>query len=245
VWLVVAVHRVSQRLLEGEPVVISAFRRNPFASAPGARPRFMRVRWYTMVPASFDQEKATGNRWERYLTGTVMPIAGFNDRVWHEWLPTPDFFHWDSIPVWKRASPLLQGLFADAQSSLDPTSAVARSLVLEPCNPSPSVTPPSSAPADGALLLPALLAPQPTTNTLDVTSGDVSAAEHVLNVFWNEFVPAFGYPGGKRVPWDPNSTPCYLPACPLWHVVSLLLILLLWFSVACCCCLVFVGWCFV
>jgi hypothetical protein len=203
-------HRIAQRLLEGESIVVkAAFKRNPFASAPGARPRFVRVRWYSFSPTSHDTYVATGGQlWDRQLMGTLVPRMTLDRDSWAEWCPAPDFFHFDSLPVWKLKSPLLQSIIRNANERNDPCAAVKASLITDGTDHSiaaaiiPAPLPPESQPVAAAAVpilkpLPILVIPSGTGEA------SVSAADRIMNIFWEEFVPVFGHGSTERKKWIP------------------------------------------
>jgi hypothetical protein len=104
-----------QRLLEGEPTTNAFFRYNPFPD-PSAPPIAVRVNLYRYEPTTIAERQQTGKWWHRKFVATHIPETYRDDRIWQQWLPSPEQFHWDAV-VWKRRSPKVQILRSAAQTA--------------------------------------------------------------------------------------------------------------------------------
>jgi lipase maturation factor 1 len=60
-----------ERLLEGDPDVLSLFKENPF---PGAPPKYIRAVLWQYWFTSLDEKQQTGNWWRRNLLGLYAPV---------------------------------------------------------------------------------------------------------------------------------------------------------------------------
>jgi hypothetical protein len=94
------VPRLIERLLEGEPLALKMFRGDPFH---GRAPRYIRQVSTVLKPLSIAEHRRTGLWWERHFVGVEWPAATLNPRIWDEWLPTPELYHWDHV-IWRRRS---------------------------------------------------------------------------------------------------------------------------------------------
>jgi lipase maturation factor 1 len=63
--------RLLERLLENEPTVVALLERNPFPDKP---PIYVRALFYDYAFAG-NEEKATGQWWDRRLLGLYFPVA--------------------------------------------------------------------------------------------------------------------------------------------------------------------------
>jgi len=113
--------RLVQRLLEGDSPVVKLFSHNPFPDSP---PVAVRVNLYAFWPTSHEERMRTGAWWRRKYSGPHLPPVGLNNRVWEEWLPVPELFHWDDL-IWKRRSPKMKVLTERARAEVHPESIVA------------------------------------------------------------------------------------------------------------------------
>lgn len=115
-WL----HRVMQRLLEGEPTVRGLFGVDPFPDAP---PRFCRVSLRALTPASLAHAKATGERWYMRDAGVLLRAREKSDLVYQSWLPPPELQHPDAV-YWRRQSPALKAMLAAARAGTPHVEAI-------------------------------------------------------------------------------------------------------------------------
>jgi hypothetical protein len=104
-----------QRLLEGEVTSNAFFRHNPFPNS-SAPPIAVRVNLYRYEPTTIAERQQTGKWWHRKFVATHIPETYRDDRVWQQWLPSPEQFHWDAV-VWKRRSPKVQILMSAAKTA--------------------------------------------------------------------------------------------------------------------------------
>jgi hypothetical protein len=98
-WL----HRVMQRLLEGEPSVRALFANDPFPDAP---PKLCRVTWRALTPNSPEGYRRTRERWQVRPAGVLMAARGRSELVFKHWLSPPELLHPDAV-FWRRVSPAL------------------------------------------------------------------------------------------------------------------------------------------
>jgi hypothetical protein len=101
-------HRLMQRLLEGEPSVTALFRTNPFGAAA---PRYCRVRLHAMTPASLEHAARTGQRWRVRDAGVLLPARASNQSVYRHWVSPPELLHPDAL-YFRRVSPALRAMLA-------------------------------------------------------------------------------------------------------------------------------------
>jgi hypothetical protein len=121
-----------QRLLEGEPTTTAFFRHNPFPE-PSQPPIAVRVKLYRYEPTTLGERQQTGKWWHRKFVSTHTPETYRDERVWQQWLPSPEQFHWDAV-VWKRRSPKVQLLLKTARTgNPDAIWAVASAGLDETC----------------------------------------------------------------------------------------------------------------
>jgi hypothetical protein len=82
-----------ERLLEGDPDVLSLFRANPFPNAP---PRYVKAVLWQYWFTSLEEKSSTGNWWRRQLLGLYAPIltrepnGKFGVLQWPDQLPPHD-----------------------------------------------------------------------------------------------------------------------------------------------------------
>ena len=100
-WL----HRLAQRLLEGEPSVLALLGENPFPQAP---PSFIRVSLRALTPAS-DDERARGERWRVRHLGVAFAARGRDPLAFRHWLAPPELVHPDFVH-WRKKSPALAAM---------------------------------------------------------------------------------------------------------------------------------------
>jgi hypothetical protein len=98
-WL----HRLGQRLIEGEPSVLALMGHNPF---PGLPPRFIRVSIRALTPTSIETKRATGEYWEVRHVGVVFPPMSADPLTWTHWLPPPELFHPEFMQRRRRCAAL-------------------------------------------------------------------------------------------------------------------------------------------
>jgi len=120
--------RVAQRLLREDPVFVSSFADNPFASAA---PRFVRVSAIVMTPTRPDELKQTGTWWHTRRLGTLVPARERESWPDELALPLPELFHPDFVDFKRRAQPLLAIERAFA-SGMDADDAVIAGSDLTP-----------------------------------------------------------------------------------------------------------------
>jgi hypothetical protein len=99
-WL----HRLVERLLEGEPTVRSLFAVAPFADAP---PRYVRISLRALTPASLQTKTRSGQSWHVRHVGTLLSARERDPLVFRHWLSPPELFHPDALH-WRRVSPALR-----------------------------------------------------------------------------------------------------------------------------------------
>jgi hypothetical protein len=99
--------RLAQRLLEGEPTVLSLFAHDPFA---GQKPIAIRVRLKTF-------ERGTEG-WVVRDAATHLPSRGLEPHVFERWLPCPELFHWDEKAS-RRASAVWRARIAAPEDETD------------------------------------------------------------------------------------------------------------------------------
>jgi len=81
-----------EKLLEGDPSVLSLLRSNPFPSRP---PRFVRAELYEYHFTSPDERRRTGQWWRRRLAGSYFPAVSLDAPEFRKvlerqgWLPQP------------------------------------------------------------------------------------------------------------------------------------------------------------
>ncbi len=102
-WL----HRVMERLLEGEPSVLQLLGHNPFTDAP---PKLVRVSLRALAPAGQDECRA-GRFWRVRHLGVVLPARGPDELAFGHWLAPPELLHPDFVH-WRKKSPALSAMVA-------------------------------------------------------------------------------------------------------------------------------------
>jgi hypothetical protein len=117
--------RLLQRILEGEPAVLSLFRADPFDGE--APPTLCRVSYHWFDPTTARERWATGRYWRApRRMHTHMPPRRRDDGLWRRWLPPPELFHPDHR-LWRaraaaaaapRAAPLLDAGGGSLDSAL-------------------------------------------------------------------------------------------------------------------------------
>jgi len=115
-WL----HRVCERLLEGEPSVRGLFALAPFADAP---PTYMRISLRALTPASLETHARTGQGWHVRHVGTLLSARARDPLVFAHWLSPPELFHPDALH-WRRKSPALSGMLTALASGVPLERAV-------------------------------------------------------------------------------------------------------------------------
>lgn len=101
-WL----HRVSERLLAGEPSVLGLFGDNPFPDRP---PKLVRVTLRALTPASLEEQRTQKRSWHVRHLGVALPPRGPSMLSYRYWLPPPELFHPDFVH-WRKKSPALAAM---------------------------------------------------------------------------------------------------------------------------------------
>lgn len=112
-------HRLAQRLLEGEPSVLKLMGKNPFPEKP---PRWIRISIRALTPAPLSARKE-GRWWHVRHAAVVFPPMELDPLTWEHWLPPPELFHPDFIARRRRA-PALKAMLAAAAAGTPHTEAV-------------------------------------------------------------------------------------------------------------------------
>lgn len=115
-WL----HRVCERLLEGEPSVRALFAAAPFADAP---PTYVRISLRALTPASLQTRARAGESWRVRHVGTLLSARQRDPLVFDRWLSPPELFHPDALH-WRRKSPALRELLLATASRMPLDRAV-------------------------------------------------------------------------------------------------------------------------
>lgn len=102
-WL----HRLAQRLLEGEPSVLALMGDNPFPDSP---PRYVRVSLRALTPTTLD-ERRRGAFWRVRHLGVAFAARTRDARIDDSWLAPPELFHPDFVH-WRKKSPALAAMVA-------------------------------------------------------------------------------------------------------------------------------------
>jgi hypothetical protein len=103
-WL----HRLGQRLLEGEPTVLELLGHNPFPNAP---PRFVRVSLRALSPLSLQERARTKQQWRVRQLSVALPARASSPLPGQAWLAPPELFHPDLVH-WRKKSPALAAMVA-------------------------------------------------------------------------------------------------------------------------------------
>lgn len=115
-WL----HRVVQRLLEGDRGTQALLGENPFPDGP---PRWIRVSHVALTPTTLRERRQTGRWWHARRMGELLPATERDALVWQNWLPEPECFHPDFVHQMRRA-PSLQAVLSHHARSGDVHAAV-------------------------------------------------------------------------------------------------------------------------
>ncbi|CAJ1385043.1 unnamed protein product [Effrenium voratum] len=115
-------HRMSQRLLEGEPSVLSLFAKNPFSDKP---PALLRVVAYGVTPTSWAHHKATGNWWHAQQLCELISPRKDDPSLWKRWVPKPECFH-PEHEIWFRRCPETKALLEIASAEESNVDALVR-----------------------------------------------------------------------------------------------------------------------
>eukprot|EP00434_Breviolum_minutum_P016451 symbB.v1.2.014503.t1/scaffold1062.1/size140384/2 len=98
-------HRMVQRLLEGETTVLQLFASNPFPEPP----QQVRVMMSAVTPTSMADHRATGHWWYVQEMCEVITPRKSDPGVWKRWVPKPESFH-PEHDVWRNRSKLCEAL---------------------------------------------------------------------------------------------------------------------------------------
>ncbi len=101
-WL----HRVVQRVLEGEPSVLRLLGKNPF---PGQPPRLVRVVHQCLKPTSLAERRRSGRWWHARSMCVLHEPVSSDPGLWERWIPLPEAVH-PELSHWRRGSPALASL---------------------------------------------------------------------------------------------------------------------------------------
>ena len=114
------VQRVVQRVLEGEPGVLSLLGENPFPERP---PTWVRVVHQCLRPTSLAERRRSGRWWHaRNLCVLHAPVRS-DPGVWERWLPEPEAVH-PELTHWRRQSPTLRTMREAAEGGVPLREAV-------------------------------------------------------------------------------------------------------------------------
>jgi len=181
-WL----HRVVQRVLEGEPSVLRLLGKNPFPDAP---PKLVRVVHQCLKPTTIAERRSSGRWWHARAMCVLHEPMTSDPAVWERWLPEPEAMH-PELTHWRRRSPTLATMRAAAQDAL---GGAADSAADDAAPDAAGGDHPAGEDSSSrARLREALRAAS------DITPGDVAA-------FWEEFVP-FIADDSRRHQWDALPT---------------------------------------
>ena len=114
-WL----HRLGERLLEGEPSVLGLLGHNPFPDAP---PRYVRVALRALTPSNAE-ERARGEHWRVRPLGVAFAARERSPLPFAYWLSPPELFHPDLVH-YRRKSPALAAMVAAHAAGTLHTEAV-------------------------------------------------------------------------------------------------------------------------
>jgi hypothetical protein len=123
-WL----HRLLQRILEGEPAVLRLLGDNPFPNAP---PKWVRVVHQCLRPTSLAERRGTGKWWSTRTMAVIFPPTRKNPLVWRHWIAEPECLHPD-LRHWRRRSPALQAMLRAAGQGYSLKEAVLVGSDLSP-----------------------------------------------------------------------------------------------------------------
>lgn len=122
-WL----HRLAERLLEGEPSVRSLLGNDPF---DGQAPKFVRISLRALTPGS-ERERAQGARWRVRHLGVAFAPRTQSELVFRHWLPPPELIHPDFVH-WRKKSPALAAMVRAFASGAPHEQAVCVESDLSP-----------------------------------------------------------------------------------------------------------------
>jgi hypothetical protein len=95
--------RLGQRLLQGEPVVLSALAHNPFPDRP---PKYVRASAFAFSPCTKEEHRANGAFWRVRRIGTVVEARELEPAIFDIATPQPEQFHPDWLGYKRRSAPL-------------------------------------------------------------------------------------------------------------------------------------------
>jgi hypothetical protein len=171
-WL----HRVVQRVLEGEPGVLRLLGENPFAGRP---PTWVRVVHQCLKPTSLAERRRSGRWWHARAMCVLHEPVRSDPAIWSHWIPEPEGVH-PELTHWRRRSPALAALRAAAPEAIAPD-------VMAPDVLAPDVTVPDVTVRDDLGGRARFRRAMCTAS--DLTEGDVTS-------FWERFVPLVSEPVG-------------------------------------------------
>jgi hypothetical protein len=116
-WL----HRLSQRLLQGEPSVLALLGHNPFVAKP---PRYVRVSLRALTPSSL-AEAAQGRHWRARHLGVAIEPRTHDPLAYEHWLSPPELYHPDFVH-WRKKSPALRSMVRAHGEGVPHVEAVTR-----------------------------------------------------------------------------------------------------------------------
>jgi hypothetical protein len=121
-WL----HRIMQRLLEGEPAVRGLFGHDPFPDGP---PRFCRVSLRALTPNPAPSRR--DEPWQVRDCGVILPARTSSDLVFRHWLAPPELLHPDA-QYWRGLSPALRAMLREHRAGTPHEAAVRAESDLSP-----------------------------------------------------------------------------------------------------------------
>src|SRR5262249_5594474 len=93
-------HVMLQRILEGNA---REFVKGPALEQHQEPPRSARMSLVLLEPVGLAQHRATGEYWKRTYVGPHIPPRTEDPKLWDDFLPDPELWHFDAI-AWRRRS---------------------------------------------------------------------------------------------------------------------------------------------
>jgi len=115
-WL----HRVAERLLEGEASVLGLLGHNPFPQKP---PRYVRVSLRALSPTSQEERAKTGEHWRTRHLGVAFQARERSALPYRYWLAPPELFHPDLVH-YRKKSPALTAIVTAHARGVEAREAV-------------------------------------------------------------------------------------------------------------------------